>query len=378
MAISVNLRKKRINNGKLSLYLDFYPPIINSNGKKTRREFLGLSIYENPKGQIEKQHNKNTEGIAESIATKKSIELNRPEIYNDMEKAQLEKKNKESQNFIDYIKKIADRRNGSNYQNWVSAIMYLEHYTNGKLLFKDITLTFAEDYKHFLLTTNSLKRKDTNLSQNTALSYFTKFKTALKQAFIDEILSTDINSRIKNIKEKETNRTYLTIEELNRLVKTDCKNDLLKRASIFSALTGLRFSDVKNLSWKNIYKTNDEYYINFIQKKTDGVEYSPISEQAFNLLGERQNDSEKVFNGLKYSAYLNKQLTEWLKDAEITKDITFHSFRHTYATLQLANGTDLFTISKMLGHKNLKTTQIYAKIVSESKKQTTNKIILEL
>ncbi|MDH0660087.1 site-specific integrase [Empedobacter sp. GD03865] len=377
MAIKVTLRKKPLKNGKLSLYLDFYPSIIR-NGKSTRREFLGLSIYENPKGQLEKNNNRNTLAIAEEIATKRSIELNRPEIYNDMEKAQLEKKNKESQNFIDYIKKIADRRHGSNYQNWISAIMYLEHYTNGKLLFKDITLTFAEDYKHFLLTTNSLKRKDTKLSQNTALSYFTKFKTALKQAFIDEILSTDINSRIKNIKEQETNRTYLTIEELNKLANTECKNDLLKRASIFSALTGLRFSDVKNLSWKNVYKTNDEYYINFIQKKTEGVEYSPISEQAFTLLGERQKDSEKVFNGLKYSAYLNKQLTDWLKDAEITKDITFHSFRHTYATLQLANGTDLFTISKMLGHKNLKTTQIYAKIVNESKKQTTNKIILEL
>ncbi|SFN10096.1 Site-specific recombinase XerD [Algoriella xinjiangensis] len=377
MAIKVTLRKRPLKNGKLSLYLDFYPSIIR-NGKSTRREFLGLSIYENPKGQIEKQYNKNIEAIAESIASKKGIELNRPEIYNDMEKAQLEKKNKESQNFIDYIKKIADRRHGSNYQNWISAIMYLEHYTNSKLLFKDINLTFAEDYKHFLLNTNSLKRKETKLSQNTALSYFTKFKTALKQAFVDEILSTDINSRIKNIKEQETNRTYLTIEELNKLANTECKNDLLKRASIFSALTGLRFSDVKNLSWKNVYKTNDEYYINFIQKKTEGVEYSPISEQAFNLLGERQKDSEKVFNGLKYSAYLNKQLTDWLKDAEITKDITFHSFRHTYATLQLANGTDLFTISKMLGHKNLKTTQIYAKIVSESKKQTTNKIILDL
>ena len=256
--------------------------------------------------------------------------------------------------------------------------MYLEHFTKGELKFKDITITFTEDYKHFLLTTNSLKRKDTKLSQNTALSYFTKFKTALKQAFIDEILSTDINSRIKNIKEKETNRTYLTIEELNNLAKTDCKNDLLKRASIFSALTGLRFSDVKNLSWSNVVETKNEYSINFTQQKTKGAEYLPISEQAFNLLGERQNYSEKVFKGLKYSAYLNRQLTEWLKEAEITKDITFHSFRHTYATLQLANGSDIYTISQMLGHKNLKTTQIYAKIVNELKTQTTNKIILDL
>ena len=378
MTISVNLRKKKINKGKLSLYLDFYPPIINSKGNKTRREFLGLSIFENPKGQIEKTHNSNTLQIAESIATKRSTEYNKPEIYNDIEKAQLDKKEKESQSFIDYMKKVSDRKTGSNYQNWVSAIMYLEHFTKGELKFKDITITFAEDYKHFLLTTNSLKRKGTKLSQNTALSYFTKFKTALKQAFIDEILSTDINSRIKNIKEKETNRTYLTIEELNNLAKTDCKNDLLKRASIFSALTGLRFSDVKNLSWSNVVETKNEYSINFTQQKTKGAEYLPISEQAFNLLGERQNYSEKVFKGLKYSAYLNRQLTEWLKDAEITKEITFHSFRHTYATLQLANGSDIYTISQMLGHKNLKTTQIYTKIVNELKTKTTNKIILDL
>ena len=69
---------------------------------------------------------------------------------------------------------------------------------------------------------------------------------------------------------------------------------------------------------------------------------------------------------------------QWIGAAGITKDITFHCFRHTYAVLQLANGTDIYTVSKMLGHRDLKTTQIYAKVIDRSKKEATNKIILDI
>jgi site-specific recombinase XerD len=85
-----------------------------------------------------------------------------------------------------------------------------------------------------------------------------------------------------------------------------------------------------------------------------------------------------VFEELTYSAYKNRHLKEWVKDAGITKKITFHEFRHTYATLQLTGGTDLYTVSKMLGHKSIKTTQIYAKIVDELKRKTTNVIRIDL
>jgi len=104
----------------------------------------------------------------------------------------------------------------------------------------------------------------------------------------------------------------------------------------------------------------------------------PISEQAFQLLGERKEPSVKVFEGLKYSAWLNQQLTKWLYKAGITKEITFHCFRHTYATLQLSMGTDIYTVSKMLGHRDLKTTQVYAKIISQTKRDAANKIHLDI
>ena len=155
-------------------------------------------------------------------------------------------------------------------------------------------------------------------------------------------------------------------------------NPLLKRAALFSALTGLRFSDIKNLVWGEIHHSVENgYSIQFTQQKTKGVEVLPISEQAYSLMGERKEPSDKVFEGLTYSAYENKHLYQWIGAAGITKDITFHCFRHTFATLQLSHGTDIYTVSKMLGHRELKTTQIYAKIIDQTKREAANKIKLD-
>jgi site-specific recombinase XerD len=104
----------------------------------------------------------------------------------------------------------------------------------------------------------------------------------------------------------------------------------------------------------------------------------PISEQAYSMLGERRQPSDKVFNGLKYSAYSNKHLAKWIGLAGITKDITFHCFRHTFATLQLSKGTDIYTVSKMLGHRDLKTTQVYAKIIDQAKRNASDRIKLDV
>jgi site-specific recombinase XerD len=104
----------------------------------------------------------------------------------------------------------------------------------------------------------------------------------------------------------------------------------------------------------------------------------PISEQAYSLLGERKEPTEQVFEGLTYSAHENKHLAKWVGLAGIKKDITFHCFRHTFATLQLSNGTDIYTVSKMLGHRELKTTQIYAKIIDATKRTAADKIKLEM
>ncbi len=380
MATKVKLRQKPISGNRQSLYLDFYPAIIHpETGEQTRREFLGLYITDRAKTPIDKQHNKETLQLAEQIKQKRENHINKPEIYTGYEKEQLKIKEQGEQNFIQYFKILAEKKKSSNYDNWISAFKYLELFTSGNLKFTDLNEKFCNDFKEYLLTTKKDKRNETTLSQNSALSYFNKFKASLKQAYKDGYLKTDLNTKISPIKQAETQRNFLTIEELNSLVKTNCQNPLLKTAALFSALTGLRFSDIQKLVWGELeYIEGNGYFIRFKQQKTKGVEMMPISEQAFSFLGERKENKCKVFEGLNYSAYENKHLAKWIGLAGIEKDITFHCFRHTFATLQLSNGTDIYTVSKMLGHRELKTTQIYAKIIDKTKREAANKIQLDI
>jgi len=379
MAIKVKLREKKISGNRQSLYLDFYPAIPHpETGEPTRREFLGLYLFDKAKNPIDKQHNKETLQLAEQIRQKRENYLNKPEVYTGYEKEQLKIRERGEQNFVEYFKTLANKRKASNHDNWVSAYNYLETFTNGNLKFADLNEKFCNEFKEYLLTTKSNKSSKTTLAQNSAVSYFNKLKATLKQAYKDGYLQSDLNAKIEPVKQAETRRNFLTIEELNSLVKTECNSPLLKRAALFSALTGLRFSDIKNLVWGELeYIEGNGYFIQFKQQKTKGVEMMPISEQAYSLLGERKEPTNKVFEGLTYSAYENKHLYQWIGAAGITKDITFHCFRHTFATLQLSKGTDIYTVSKMLGHRELKTTQIYAKIIDQTKRDAADKIKLE-
>ena len=123
---------------------------------------------------------------------------------------------------------------------------------------------------------------------------------------------------------------------------------------------------------------NGGYRLNFTQQKTKGVEYMPISEQAYSLCGEQKEGELLVFAGLPAPSWINRPVKKWVEAAGISKHITFHLARHSYATLQLAGGTDIYTVSKMLGHTNVRTTQVYAKVVDEKKEKATETIKLDL
>ncbi len=382
MAIKVKLLQKPISKGRKSLYLDFWPAIPNpATGEMTRRDFLKMYIYEKPRTAIEKQHNAEQLKLGEAIRQKRENELNKPEIYSEYEKEQLRKKELGEIDFVEYFRKVAGKRKGSNHSNWMSALAYLENFTAGKVKFADVNVKFLEDFKDYLLTTQSIKstRKKDPLSQNSAVSYFNKIKATLKQAFKEGVIQADLSGRVESIKVEETRREYLTLEELNKLAQTECIDGTLKRAALFSALTGLRFSDIEKLTWSEVeYVEGQGYFIKFQQQKTKGVETLPISDQAFDLLGEPQQPAAKIFAGLKSAPYHKKALKEWLDAGGITKHITFHCFRHTNATLLLSGGTDIVTISKMLGHRELKTTQIYVKVMDKAKREAADKIKLDL
>ena len=139
----------------------------------------------------------------------------------------------------------------------------------------------------------------------------------------------------------------------------------------------MRFSDVQSIIWDSIENNNGQWRVNFRQKKTKGMEYLDINHEALELCGNKtDNENPHVFAEIKNNSHWNKELRNWCKAAGIKKHITFHSGRHTQAVMQLTVGTDLYTVSKLLGHRDVKTTQIYAKIIDEKKREAVNKIPL--
>ncbi len=253
----------------------------------------------------------------------------------------------------------------------------MKQFIGDSLPFSQIDIRFAEEFKRFLISAPCGGNRKETLSRNTAATYFSIFKAALKQAFIDGYLTIDLSAKIKGIQAQESRREYLTAEELNTLAGTSCEREILKRAALFSALTGLRHCDIQKLKWKEIQKEGNGYRLNFTQQKTKVVEYIPTSEQAYQLCGEPREPERLVFEGLPSPSWISKPLERWIKAAGISRRITFHCFRHSYATLQLSSGTDIYTVSKMLGHTNVKTTQIYAKVVDEKKNKAAQAIQLK-
>lgn len=373
--MKVSLRQKSISKGRIRLYLDFYPPIFNpGTGKPTRREFLDLYLFDKPKTSVEREHNKETKILAENICAQRQLQI-QSNNYGFIDKT------KRSTDFLQYFKDLAEDRKTSkgNYDNWLSSYNYLEDFAPTPLPMSSITQTFCNEFKNYLLTTTTRKSDKAKLSQNAAHSYFNKFKAAVGHAFRNGLLNENPIDRVEGIKQAETQREFLTQEELDKLVKTECDPPLLKNASLFAVLTGMRWSDVMALTWGQVQFTESSgYFIRFTQKKTKGSETLPINDTAFSLLGERKENNQRPFDGLTYSAWLNMKLKLWVGAAGIKKNITFHCFRHTYATLQLNHGTDIFTVSKLLGHKDIKTTQIYTKIIDQKKREAVDKIKIDL
>lgn len=235
MTTKVKLRQKAISGGRQSLYLDFYPAIPDPNkpGKTTRREFLRLYLFDKPRNPIDKKHNKQTLLIAQSIRQKKENQLNKPEIYDEYEREQLHKKEMADKDFIAYFEALALKRKGSTNSTWNSALNYTKLFFGDTFRFGDLNVQILEEFKEFLLSTKSIRSDKMRLSQNSASSYFGKMKAALKQAYKDDFLSYDLNSKVSPIKEAESRREYLTQEEITNLVSVPCKDNTIKRAAIF-------------------------------------------------------------------------------------------------------------------------------------------------
>ena len=372
--MKVHLRKrKQTAKGRISLFLEIYKGLIkNSNGKsKINREYeyLNLYLFDKPKNNLERQQNKETSQLAESIRAQRQIDIQNGQHG-------FTSTSKSSSDFISYFSHLTQKRLESkgNYGNWDSALKHIINFSGNKISFQEIDKSFCIRFIDYL-TNDAVKKSGDKLSSSSVASYYSKLKAALKQAVLDRIIIFNPCNGVKVPKVIQKEREFLTFEELKAIKNAECRYDVLKRAFIFSCLTGLRWSDIHKLTWGEIESHSGGIRITFHQQKTKALEYHVINKEAYSFMGTpSENKEDRVFIGLKYSSYTNVALSQWMLRAGITKNITFHCARHTYATMLLTYNADIYTVSQLLGHSELKTTQVYAKIIDKKKEEAINLI----
>lgn len=369
----VRIRFKQLANGNQSIYLDIY-----RSGKRVY-EFLKLYLVPE-KTRADKEKNKETMRLANAVKAQRIVEVQNGDFGFKSAFA-------EETRFFDYYEAMVEKRHGmpsrGNWGNWLSALHHLRDYEpRQNITFAEITPKWVQGFKDYLEKEATAWKHDERersapprpLSRNSKVSYFNKLRACLNQAFEERIIPFNPMRGIEGFKAEEGTRMYLTIDEVKKLAQTACDYPILKRAFLFSCLTGLRRSDILKLTWGEVQTQSGLTRLIFRQKKTGGQEYLDISKQAAELMGERGADEETVFGKFLTPDSTNTNLRIWIARAGIKKHITFHSGRHTFAVMMLDLGTDIYTVSKLLGHRDIQTTQIYARILDKNKQAAVARI----
>lgn len=358
--MKVNTYLRPSTEGKSNIYLDYY-----INGTRQRKK-SGLFLYDKSKTRLEKDHNKETNEMIETMKAELTLKIQRNEIgFHTSKKKEI--------NFVKYFKNIVDKREvlGTNYDGWRSAYKQLLEFSPNGLHFNELNRDYLENLKHFLTV-------DKKLKGTSAQRYFNLIKHAVHEAFRDRLIDIDYAHNMKSPTREEPIKQYLTDNELILLTKTECKNNELKKAFLFSCLTGMAYADIMKIHWNNLTKDNDgKWQIVFHRKKTKGLQYHQISDESIEILGEIQNSEERVFKNLNYNSWMNTMLRQWVFFAGIKKEITFHCARHTYATLLLNKGVSLAVVQELMGHQDIKTTRSYAKVMDSNKRLASDLISLK-
>ncbi|MGM9789916.1 MAG: tyrosine-type recombinase/integrase [Candidatus Cryptobacteroides sp.] len=380
----VRVRIKELANGNRSIYLDCYV-----NGA---RKYHFLNIYLRPEtGKDRKANaawNKEQLRLAEAIKAQFIIDIQNGEYgfkdYNIARKT----------NLIEYCQDIEeeDLKKGKETSARLmrTLIRRLIRYKGKVIPLNSVDKNFVIGFLEFLngeirerSGTNRVNNREPKLlSENTKLSMYERLCVALNKAERDNLIMKNPCNAIENkYKPKRTasTRCYLTLHEVKKIMKLDYSpKSGVREAFLFCCFTGLRYSDVQALTWSDIKtNSNGDMQIESKMKKTGKEMFVPLSKNALIFLPQRDNapDSQKVFAHLPRTATMTHSYMRRIEELTgIKKHITFHVSRHTFATLSITYGADLYTVSKLLGHSSVQVTQVYAKIVDENKRKAVNLI----
>lgn len=353
----VRIRFKELANGNKSVYLS-----INVNGRRTY-DYLRLYLIPEVDAAAREQ-NKQTMQAVYAIKAQRIMS-----ITNGI--AGLKDKSRIKMRLVDWLEIFRDaqvERGRQSARNWVNSVLNAVREHSPNVTLAEMTKEYCNGFMVFLLN-DYITYKHTHPSKSTVMNYLKCLKAAFNMAIEEEIMDDNpvLRLRMDVLKGGGTKREYLTVDEVKRLIDTPCKREDIKAAFLFSCFCGLRISDVKSLKWKNIITEGDKTRVEILQYKTKQPLYLPLNKQALRWMPERgsASDEDNVFPTLPSKNY--DCIPEWSRAAGISKHVTYHVSRHTFATMELTMGADLYTTSKLLGHTEVRTTQIYAKIINKKK-----------
>jgi integrase len=362
----VTVRFKKLKNGNKSVYLDIY-----LDGIRTY-EFLRLYILPETGSErnYNKRKNKETMAVVNVIKAQRVLDLKNGRVGITS--------NKSSIRLVDWIEmvKVKSERSSKSSESSKTIENMKKHiikYVGNSILLSNVDKRFCHGWINYLK--HATKRGGQPLSDVTRKVYLTCFGTVLNKAVREGLLQVNPLKQMEaseKIVAAESERTFLDIEEVQRMANTECYSALTKQAFMFSCFSGLRISDIRRLKWGDIDTvTNVDgskgYRLSLVMQKTMRTVSYQLSNEAMKWLPTRAAKDRLVFEDLTARPNLNYHIKQWAKMAGITKNVSFHTARHTFATMMLTLGADIYTVSKLLGHSRVSTTEIYAKIIDKKK-----------
>ena len=269
---------------------------------------------------------------------------------------------------VSYLKKLQAKSGKARKDTISNTLVHLEKFSGGSVIqLRQITPAWIQKIQDYL-------KNDCGLKGSSAETYESTIRQAIKTALKENLIAADPSAGIKKIKRNEPDKVFLNTEELQKLAETELLTTygaVIKRAFLFACNTGLRISDIVSLTWGSIeYKP---LQIIKRQEKTGQKVFIPLNDNAWRIIndGKIHNYTEPVFPELKNRIH-DRYLKIWANSAGVKKRIAWHTARHTFAVLSLESGADIYTVSKLLGHKDIKTTLVYAKATDKMKREAVN------
>lgn len=348
--MTIKVREVDLKNNLVGIQLD-----IHKDGSR-KKKMLDIRYYKNPKTAIEREINREKKETVKKIVANMQID----ELYSDN---LLDRGYQTGKDFFEYCSEFIERKAPQcEMRTYKSMVFKLKSFRKkSNLACSEIDEEFLIAFKDYLNRT---------LNGSTPFNYFKKIKRIIKEATISKHFKKNPALHIKNSKGISSEKEVLTTEETFLLSATECSNIDVKRAFLFCCLTGLRFCDVKALKWSNI---SNENVLTIVQIKTKEKVIVPLNENAIRLIGEKRSGKSFIFDLPTHTGCL-MILKKWVEKAQINKHITWHCARHTFATSLVFVDVGINLVSSLLGHKDLRQTQIYVRTAELSKTKAINKL----